>query len=57
MKNLCFLVAPFPKNKLVTFGIFNESIFGQKFIIFEKLRYMVQLLLKLQVVEVVTSVH
>ena len=25
MKNLCFLVAPFSKNKLLTFGIFNES--------------------------------
>ena len=25
MKNLCFLAAPFSKNKLLTFGIFNES--------------------------------
>ena len=25
MKNLCFLATPFSKNKLLTFGIFNES--------------------------------
>ena len=25
MKNMCILAAPFSKNKLLTFGIFNES--------------------------------
>ena len=25
MKDLCFLGTPFSKNKLLTFGIFNES--------------------------------
>ena len=34
-----------------------NQIFGQRFIIFEKLRYMGQLLLKLRAVEVATSVH
>ena len=55
MKNLCFLAAPFSKNKLLTFGIFNESNIWAK--VFEKLRYMGQLLLKLRAVEVATSVH
>ena len=57
MKDLCFLVAPFSKNKLRTFGIFNESNIWERFIIFEKLRYMGQLFLKLRAVEVITSVH
>ena len=38
-------------------GLLMNQIFGQKFIIFEKLRYMGPLLLKLRVVEVATSVH
>ena len=57
MKNLCFLVVPFSKNKLLTFGIFNESNIWAKVYHIEKLRYMNQLLLKLRAVEVGTSVH
>ena len=56
MKNLCFLVAPFSKNKL-TFGIFNESNIWAKVYQFEKLRYMGELLLKLRAVEDATSVY
>ena len=34
-----------------------NQIFGQRFIIIEKVRYMGQLLLKLRAVEVATSIH
>ena len=53
MKNLCFLTVPFSKNKLLTFGIFNESNIWAT----EKLRYMGQLLLKVRAVEVSTIIE
>ena len=57
MKNLrFFFCGSYFLKKLLTFGIFNE-IFGQRFIIFEKLRYRAQLLLKIRAVEVATSFH
>ena len=34
-----------------------EQIFGQRFIVFEKLRYMSQLLLKLRAADVTASFH
>ena len=34
-----------------------KQIFGQRFIIFEKMRYRGQLLLKLRAIEVATSIH
>ena len=57
MQNLCFFGGSFFKKILQTFGIFDELNFGQKFIIFEKVRCRGQLLLKLRAVEVATSFH
>ena len=54
MTKFVFLVVVSSKNKLLTFGIFKNQIFGQRSIIFEKLSYMVQLLLKLRAAEVAT---
>ena len=53
---MCFLAAPTSKNKLLTFGIFNESNIWAKVYPIEKLRYMGQLFLKLWAVEVATSI-
>ena len=56
----CSILAIF-KEKLQTtlFRIPTETsqMFGQRFIIFEKLKYRSQLLLKLQAIEIATSFH
>ena len=59
MKNLWyFLAAPFSKKKIdeILRSSMNQ-LFRQRFIIFEKLRYRGELLLKLWVVEVATMFH
>ena len=50
-------MTPFSKNKLLTFGIFNESNIWTKVYHIEKLWHMSQLLLKLRAVEVSSSIH
>ena len=58
MKKLCFFQAVFFQNENCRHFEFSmNQIFGQSFIIFEKLRYRGRLLLKLQAVEVATSFH
>ena len=47
----------FQMKKLLTFGISINQIFGKRFIIFKKMRYRGQLLLKLWTVELATSFH
>ena len=47
----------FQKTNCWHLKFFMNQIFEQRFIIFEKLRYMGQLLLKLRAVKVATSVH
>ena len=58
MKNLCYLGGYFFKKKNgwhLEFAM--NQIFGQRFIIFQKLRYRRQLLLKLRAVEFAASFH
>ena len=58
MKNLCFFWRLLFQNKNCWhFEFLMNQIFRQRFIIFEKLRYRGQLLLKLRAVEVATSFH
>ena len=57
MENLCFFGGSFFKIKITDFEFPVNQIFRQRLIIFEKLRYRGQLLLKLRGVEVATSFH
>ena len=58
MNKLCFFWRLFFQNKdRRNFEFLMNQIFGQRFTMFEKLRYRGQLLLKLQAVEVTTSFH
>ena len=58
MKNLCFFGGFLFQNKnRWHFEFLMNQIFGQSFIIFEKLRYRGQVLLKLRAIEVATSFH
>ena len=59
MKNLCFFTVSFSQKKknYRHLEFLMNQVFRQRFIIFEKLKYRAQLLLKLRAVKAATSFH